>query len=83
MCKEAAGVLVGTAVAEVDELELMSPTAQAARTCSLEFASMFTLQVYNITSLNVKGKQVNHAVTVNSRLANRAVNRAFLQPALS
>ena len=26
--------------------------------------------------------QVNRAVTVNSRLANRAVNRAFLQPAL-
>jgi len=25
--------------------------------------------------------QVNRAVTVNSRLANRAVNRAFLQPA--
>jgi len=27
--------------------------------------------------------QVNRTVTVNSRLANRAVNRAFLQPALS
>ena len=27
--------------------------------------------------------QVNRAVTVNSRLANRAVNRAFLQPALN
>jgi len=26
--------------------------------------------------------QVNRTVTVNSRLANRAVNRAFLQPAL-
>jgi len=40
------------AVAEVDKLELMSPTMQAAWTFSLEFASMFTLQVYNITSLN-------------------------------
>jgi len=27
--------------------------------------------------------QVNRLVTVNPRLANRAVNRAFLQPALS
>jgi len=26
--------------------------------------------------------QVNHMVTVNPRLANRAVNRVFLQPAL-
>jgi len=27
--------------------------------------------------------QVNRVVTVNSRLPNRAVNRVFLQPALS
>jgi len=36
-----------------------------------------------LTMLLATRPQVNCTVTVNSRLANRAVNRAFLQPALS
>jgi len=36
-----------------------------------------------LTVLLATRPQVNRLVTVNPRLANRAVNRAFLQPALS
>jgi len=35
-----------------------------------------------LTVLLATRPQVNRTVTVNPRLANRAVNRAFLQPAL-